>query len=189
MMKKVNLIDYLNAVPDSRRQAGRRHDHTFILLIVIMGTMSGYIGYRAIGDFIERNRTDLLTCFKPDKDRLPSFDTVRRVIQNLDFTALSMQFYKWATKYIDVQQGEWVSIDGKAINGTVSGYGDDSQHFINLVSLYCSKQKMVLGNGRVVNSKESEIPVVQQLITALDITGVTFTLDALHCQKKRRKLL
>jgi hypothetical protein len=188
-MKEVNLIDYLNAVPDSRRQAGRRHDHTLILLIVIMSTMSDYIGYRAIGDFIKRNRRDLLTSFRPDKDRLPSFDTVRRVIQNLNFTALSMQFSKWAANYIDIQEGEWVSIDGKAIKGTMSEYGAESQHFINLVSLYCSKQKMILANGRVANSKQSEIPVVKQLITALDITGVTFTLDALHCQKKRQRPL
>ncbi len=42
---------------------------------------------------------------------------------------------------------------------------------------------------RVSNSKESEIPVVKELIAALDIKGVTFTLDALHCQKKQQKQL
>ena len=35
---------------------------------------------------------------------------------------------------------------------------------------------LVLGNGRELNSKGSEISVVQQLIEALDIRGVTFTL-------------
>ncbi|MEM6816953.1 MAG: hypothetical protein AAF600_21610 [Bacteroidota bacterium] len=42
---------------------------------------------------------------------------------------------------------------------------------------------MVLTNGKIINSKESEIPMVQQLIAALDLTGVIFTLDVLHCQK------
>lgn len=182
------MITYLSEVPDSRRQAGKRHDHTFILLLVLMSTMSDYIGYRAIGNFIKRNEADLLRYFQPAKDRLPSFDTVRRVLTSLDFDALSTQFHKWAINYVDIQQGEWVSVDGKAIGGTVSGFGDSSQHFINLVSLYCSKQQMIIGNGLVVNSKDSEIPVVQQLIERLKIEGVTFTLDALHCQKKRQAL-
>ncbi len=41
----------------------------------------------------------------------------------------------------------------------------------------------------VSNSKESEIPVVKQLIETLDIKGVTFTLDALHCQKKTSEVI
>ncbi len=186
-MRNSNLISYLKEIPDNRRAAGRRHDHTFVLLIVLMSTMSGYIGYRAVGNFIERNREDLIKFFCPPKDRLPSFHTVRRVLKGIDFEAFSIQFHKWATNYVDIQKGEWVSIDGKSIGGTVTNYGSSRQHFINLVSLYCSKQKMVIGNGLVVNSKESEIPVVQQLIESLDIKGVTFTLDALHCQKKRRE--
>jgi hypothetical protein len=189
-MASTNLLHFLEQVPDQRRAEGQRHDHTFVLLLILMSIMSGYIGYRAIGDFIMRNKDDLIKYFQPNKDRLPSFYTVRRIIQDLDFDSFSKQFYDWAHQYIDIKQGEWISLDGKAIKGTYEEFGQTGgQHFINLVSLYCSKQKMVLGNGLVVNSKESEIPVIQQLIQALDIQGVTFTLDALHCQKKRLKSL
>ncbi|NEO00294.1 MAG: hypothetical protein F6K50_34000 [Moorea sp. SIO3I7] len=34
------------------------------------------------------------------------------------------------------------------------------------------------------NKQESEITVVRDLIELLDLTGVVFTFDALHCQKK-----
>jgi len=183
------LIEYLNAIPDKRREEGRRHDQTFIILVVIMSTMSGYDGYRGIGDFIERNKEGLVKFFAPKKSRLPSFYTVRRVIQNLDFEELSKQFHKWAMQYIDLPHAEWVSIDGKSIKGAAKDYNDGKQRFINLVSLYCSKKKLVIGNAAVDNLKENEIPVVQQLINALDIQGVTFTLDALHCQKKLLKRL
>ena len=187
MTKPKNVVDYLRMIPDKRRTAGQRHDQTFVLLIVLMGTMSGYRGYRAMGDFITRNKKDLLLHFKPKKDRLPSFDTIRRVIQDLDFEDLSRQFHNWALQYVSISKSEWISIDGKAIGGTTTAYYDNKQRFINLVSLYCSKQKIVIGNAFVDNSKESEIPVVRQLIEALDIKDVTFTLDALHCQKKRQK--
>ena len=190
MPKTVKSISsYFAAIPDKRRGAGQRHNQTLVLLIVLMSTMSGNTGYRATGDFIKRNKADLLRYFKPNKQRLPSFDTVRRVLQSIDFALLSHQFHQWAKQYISIAASEWISIDGKRIGGTTTDAKNSQQHFTSLVSLYCSKQKLVLGNAAVSNSKQSEIPVVQQLIEALDISDVTFTLDALHCQKKRQKRL
>ncbi|MEO1052568.1 MAG: ISAs1 family transposase [Bacteroidota bacterium] len=184
-MEERSLIDYLSKLTDKRRGAGRRHSQETILLIVLMALMSGYYGYRAIGDFIERNREDLLIYLQPGKNRLPTFFTVRRVLMNIDFDEFSQQFYAWAKQYINLQPGEWLSIDGKAIAGTVKDESSSYQDFVNLVSIFASRQKMVLGNAKVINSKESEIPVVQQLIEALHIKDVVLTLDALHCQKKQ----
>lgn len=184
-MKEHNILYHLSKVTDKRRGAGRRHSQEIVLLIVLMAVMSGYYGYRAIGDFIERNRSDLLDHLQPPKDRLPTFFTVRRVLMNLDFNEFSQQFYQWAKHYIDIQGGEWVSIDGKAIGGTVKNGSNTYQDFVNLVSIFTSRQKMVLANAKVINSKESEIPVVRQLIETLHLKDVVFTLDALHCQKKQ----
>jgi hypothetical protein len=180
-----SIVDYLEALPDTRRKAGQRHDQAFILLLLLMSTMSGYHGYRAIGDFITRNAKDLLAHFKPNKNRLPSFYTVRRVVQDLDFKSLSESFYQWAIQYTDLSENEWIHIDGKAMKGTMSDYSIEKQRFVNLVSLYNGRIGQVIAQGLVDNSKESEIPVVQQLITRLGLQGGIFTLDALHCQKKQ----
>jgi predicted transposase YbfD/YdcC len=48
------------------------------------------------------------------------------------------------------------------------------------------KEEIGIGKCRGGKFKESEIPIVQQLIEALDLSGVIFTLDALHCQKNNR---
>lgn len=184
---KKSIVEYFAEIPDVRRGAGQRHEQGFILLITLMSTMSKCYGYRAIGDFMKRHKKALIENFKPKKDRIPTFYTVRRVLQGIDFSLLSNQFHQWALQYVSISKQEWISIDGKAIGGTVKNNHDSAQHFISLVSLYCSKQKLVIGNAQVSNSKESEIQVVEQLIKALDIKGVTFTLDALHCQKKPRQ--
>lgn len=180
-----NLLDYFDKIKDPRRSQGQRHELKFILLITLMSIMSGYIGYRPIGDFITRNRRDLLAILKPKKDRLPSFDIIRQVLIHIDFKEVSRQFHHWAKQYVAISGHEWISIDGKAISGTVTHGQPIDQDFVSLVSLYCSKRKLVIGNAQLSNSKQSEIPVVQQLIEALGLQGVTFTLDALHCQKKR----
>ncbi len=184
-----SVIEFFEEIPDPRRGAGQRHDQTFVLLLVLMSTMSGYLGYRAIGDFIKRNQASLLKHLQPKKNRLPSFDTVRRVVQGIDFSLVSKQFHRWASQYVTLRSHEWVSIDGKVIGGTVTNANSSNQQFVSLVSLYCSKQKLVLGNQKVLHKKENEITVVKQLIEVLELEGVTFTLDALHCQKKRQKSL
>lgn len=180
-----NLLDYLAKIEDPRRLQGQRHDLQLILLITLMSIMSNYIGYRAIGDFMKRNKEDLIAALKPKKGKLPSFDVIRKVLMGIDFKDISNQFHNWSKQYVNISINEWVSIDGKAIGGTVVNSCSIDQNFISLVSLYCSKQGFVLGSAQVTQSKESEVPVVQQLIEALDLTGVIFTLDALHCQKKR----
>lgn len=181
-----SIIEFFEQVPDSRRRAGQRHNQTFVLVLVLMSTMSGYVGYRAIGDFMKRNKAKLLYHLQPRKNRLPSFDTVRRVVQSVDFSSLSKAFSAWALHYVDITDKEWVSVDGKAISGTAVVQSEThKQEFVALVSAYCSRQNMVIGNAEVNNGKESEIPVVQTLLEALHLRGVTFTLDALHCQKKQ----
>jgi DDE_Tnp_1-associated len=184
-LHKGNLLSYFSKIEDPRRLQGQRHELKLILLLTLMSIMSGYIGYRAIGDFIKRNKKDLLDILKPAKGKLPSFDVIRQVLIHIDFESVSKQFSSWAKQYITLSKNEWISIDGKAIRGTLSNQNTIDQNFVSLVSVYCSKQKLILNNALVSSSKEHEIPVVQQLIKALDLEGVTFTLDALHCQKKR----
>ncbi|WP_298910567.1 hypothetical protein [uncultured Nostoc sp.] len=45
-----NLIEQLRQVKDFRVKDGQRHQLWMGLLFVIMGTISGYVGYRAWGD-------------------------------------------------------------------------------------------------------------------------------------------
>jgi DDE_Tnp_1-associated len=187
LQEQKSLLFYFSNVEDPRRLQGQRHELSLILLITLMSIMSGYIGYRAIGDFMKRNREELLAALKPKKGRLPSFDVIRKVLIDIDFKNFSTQFHNWAKQNISISKNEWISIDGKAIGGTVSNAHSINQDFVSLVSLYCSKQQLVFGNAQVTNSKESEIPVVKQLIEALNLKGVTFSLDALHCQKKQQK--
>ncbi len=151
MSEVKSIIEFFEEIPDPRREAGQRHDQTLVLVLVLMSTMSGYIGYRANGDFIQRNKASLLEHLRPKKNRLPSFYTVRRIVQGIDFSFVSKQFHRWASQYVTISKQEWVSIDGKVIGGTVTNANSSNQQFVSLVSLYCSKQKLVIGNEKVLH--------------------------------------
>lgn len=80
-----NLISQLQLVEDFRTLDGRRHPLWLVLLFVIMGTMSAYIGYRAWGDFMKRHRRVLIQTFEIQKHGVPSYSTIRRVVMGVDF--------------------------------------------------------------------------------------------------------
>ncbi|MEH2464987.1 MAG: ISAs1 family transposase [Nostoc sp.] len=178
------LIEQLRQVEDFRVKDGQRHQLWMVLLFVIMGTMSGYVGYRAWGDFVKRHRRVLIDKFRIEKHGVPSYSTIRRILIGVDFEKLAKIFNQWAQNYVHVDTSEWFGIDGKSIKGTVQDYKSEYQNFVNIVSVFTEKRGLVLSMSKLENKLCSEISTVQNLIALLDIEGVVFSLDALHCQKK-----
>ena len=87
-----SLIDYLKLIPDCLAPHGLRHPLWLVLLIIIMGMMSGYWGYRQLGRFVERHRRELIARLQIPKARVPSYSVIRRVMLNLDYQELEQVF-------------------------------------------------------------------------------------------------
>ena len=80
-----------------------------------------------------------------------------------------------------------MSIDGKVLGSTVQNPNSKDQNFQSIVSLLCSKLAVVINTAPFENKKDNEISCARKLIMSLEGQGITFTLDALHCQKKLLK--
>jgi len=183
----------LRQLEDVRRGAGQRHKQEFVLIIVLLSTMSGYYGYRAIGDFIEKHESKLIDIFKPKKNRVPSFSTVRRVLMGLNPKNFQSIYEDWLSEIRQAHQGNlttderesarWHPVDGKAIRGANKASEEDYTH---LVSIFSAFDKVVVGSAKV-DAKSNEIPCIQKMIQSSGLQGVIFTVDALNCQKKRQK--
>jgi hypothetical protein len=178
------LIEELKKVRDFRTKKGQRHPLWFVLLLVIMGTMSGCLGYRGLGDFVKRHKQSLIETFEIPTDRVPSYSTIRRVMMRVNFDDLTQVFNCWANQYVELSEFEWLATDGKSIKATVLDYSSAYQSFISVVSIFSSKQGLVVGLQTMNNKQTSEIATVQNLIAALNLKDVVFSFDALHCQKK-----
>ncbi|GBE92954.1 hypothetical protein NCWK1_5371 [Nostoc cycadae WK-1] len=181
------LIEQLKQVEDFRTTDGRRHQLWLVLLLVIMGTMNGYVGYRGWGDFVKRHSRVLIEKFGIQKHGVPSYSTIRRVVMGVDFDKLADKFNEWAKTYVDLEVSEWCATDGKSIKGTVQNYSSSNQNFVSIVSVFACKRGLVVGMEKFENQQKSEIQVVQELITALGLEGVVLSFDSLHCQKKLAK--
>jgi len=179
----MSLIEHLKQIPDFRSQP--RYPLWVILLLVIMGTMSGAHGYRALEDFVARHQTVLLDLLQLPHHRLPSFSTLRRIMIHLDFVKLTQAFNAWAGDSLTPEPDAQLATDGKSIKASVMGYDSSYQDFVNLVSAFSVNQGVVIGLEPMRNSQSSEITTVQILLDSLQLSGVCFSLDALHSQKKR----
>ena len=104
-----------------------------------------------------------------------------------DFASIQKAFHKWTQDYVQIEEGEWISIDGKSIRSPVSDCSNEFQNFVSLVSLFSSKREQVLHVERLENKKDYEGQTVEELLGILDLKGVIFTLDALHCKKNAKK--
>lgn len=71
----VNLIESLQTIRDFRTAQGRRYQLWLILLLIIMGTISGCRGYQALEDFGVRHYRVLSEKLGLTVNRLPSDTT------------------------------------------------------------------------------------------------------------------
>jgi len=180
---KTSLITKLDQLTDRRRAEGKRHNLSLIIILTIMALMSQCYSLRGIESFIKRHRTDLIQKLNIKKDRLPSYPTIRRVLKNVDFNELADIFKHWVMENNIISTDDWVSIDGKSIKSTLSNYYSSDQNFVSIVTAFTHSKGLVLMSESFQNKKTSEIPIVENLIIALGLENITFTLDALHSKK------
>jgi hypothetical protein len=182
---KLNLLEALAQVQDFRAPRGRRYPLWLLLLLVIMGTISGCLGYCALEDFCRRHHDALVASLQLPPTRFPSDSTFRRVMMGIDFTDLAKVFNNWANDWIPTQEQDWLGVDGKSIKATLRNYDKAYQDFINVVSVFSTRCGVAIALQQFHNKQTSEIAVVQALLAGLELQGVVFTFDSLHCQKKQ----
>ncbi len=154
-------------------------------MIIILATMQGYLGYRAIGYFAKTHQHLLVNKFKIASKKVPSYSTIRRVLMGVDWSNLQEIFNQWSSSLVETNElRDWICIDGKTLKSTVTNYNNSYQNFVSLVSLYSQNTGLVLAMNRFENKKSSEIWQVNELVRDSSFTNKVFTLDALHCQKK-----
>jgi len=71
MKKSKSIQALLYQLKDNRRGQGKRHSLDNILLTVILGTLSGYHGYRGMEDFCTRYNNELRSILGNPKHGMP----------------------------------------------------------------------------------------------------------------------
>jgi hypothetical protein len=135
-----------------------------MVLMPLLGVMSGYSSLRGLAVFMKRHQSEVAEYFGLPKAKLPSYCTLREMSQSVAGEAA-------------------VAMDGKALASTVQDCQGTQQDFVTVVSACVHAWAGVIGQTSFQNGKTSEIGAVRQLLKQLDLKGIWVTLDALHCQE------
>ncbi|MEH1824891.1 MAG: ISAs1 family transposase [Nostoc sp.] len=184
-MSEIEIIKAFTGLQDPRRRAGQRHTLPLCIALFTLAIAAGNKGFLAIGDWILSYREQLIDLFKPTKNRLPSYSTIRRTLLHINYE----QYSVCLANFFDIKPvpGETVAMDGKVLKHSYQVENDnpnsDSHPAIMLVSAYLVERGLILEPCEV-DSKSNEIRALPELIEKLALKGVVFAFDAINTQKK-----
>jgi hypothetical protein len=156
-------------------------------LMIILATMAGSVGYREMGTYLRLNQADLVDCLGLSKNRVPTYGTIRTILQWVDYESFRSIFVTWSQKNLppESDSGLQVGIDGKSLRSTVTNATNSEPNFVSMITLFCKDLGCIWEVKRLENGKISEMVSVQELLKTLKLNGFLFTFDALHCKKNR----
>lgn len=171
-------------IADRRSNLGKRHQIALCLALFTLAIAAGNQGFLAIGDWLKSYQSELIELFKPAKQRLPSYSTIRRVLLTLDYCAYSAALARFFN--IEPLPGETLAMDGKQLRGSyqleVNNPDSPPHPAILLVSAYLVERGLIL-EPYEVDSKTNEIKALPEFIKQLALNGVVFAFDAISTQK------
>jgi predicted transposase YbfD/YdcC len=169
---------FLESVPEPRRARGLRHPVADVLFIVLVAVICGAEDAEAIEDFAKQNKAWFAKRCKL-RHGIPSQDTYLRVLAAMDPKAFASAFERWVVELWGVAGDRHIAIDGKTLRRSFDRAAGESP--VHSVAAYASAQGLVLGHVRV-DAKANEIVAIPKLLTLIDLTGATVTMDAMGCQ-------
>ena len=181
------LLAALAEVPDSRRAQGKRYPLPYLLLFTVLALLSGAESYRGIITFLDQ-RLDLLNgYFGVTLKRAPALNTLRNLLQSLDAAALEGAFRDHARGLLPAAKAgsrPVIALDGKTLRGSFDHLED--RKAAQALMAFASEAAILLAHTEIAE-KSNEIPAAEEMIRTLGLSGVIFTADAMHCQKKPSK--
>lgn len=183
--ERIEILEVFAGLPDRRRKKGKRHHGNLCLALFTLAVVAGNRGFLAIGDWLKCYESELIALFKPERNRLPSYSTIRRYLVHLNYQDSAACLAKFFG--IEPMPGETIAVDGKVLRGSYQLEKDNpdsaSHRAIMLVSAYIVERGLILPPYEV-DCKTNEIKALPELIKRLALKGVVFAFDAINTQKK-----
>jgi hypothetical protein len=178
------LLEIFKRIPDHRRKQSQQFDLAHLLLFSVLAVVSGCHSYRMIHSFIKTHFNVLQKHYGLEWKRVPAYSTIRYVIHSVDEDALEQAFREHARKQSSSTTRKHISVDGKMVRKSFDYFND--KRALHILGALLTQENIIIAH-EMIGDKTSEVLATQQLIKKLGLNRVVYTMDALHCQKKRCK--
>ena len=174
------LKEYLGRIRDPRVDRMKLHSLEDIVLLVLIAVICGCESWETIEEF-GKNKKVFLRKYLSLSNGIPSHDTIERLFKRMDNKVFSDLLTFFGELLRKKEVGDIVNLDGKTLRGSKDE--KNGKYAIHIVSAWCTKNRLVLGQVKTA-CKSNEIEAVKELLHLLDIEGAVITADAMSCQKE-----
>ena len=181
----LDLISFLKAIPDMRMRRGIRIPSWYLLLVAVLGILSGCESLRDLERFSRRHHAVLSEQLGLALRRPPSDSAFRYFFLHVDVVALCAAIRDWTIAQIpggaaDIDQ---LVCDGKTLRGSIEPTAGGGSAFIAQVTLYSAALGVAISQACYPTGENHERAVLKALLGELDLEGVLIQADALHTQR------
>jgi len=181
----LDLISFLKAIPDARMRRGVRIPAWYLLLVAVLGILSGCESLRDLERFARRHHSVLGKQLGLELRRPPSDSAFRYFFLQVDVASLCASIRDWTIAQIPGGETELDQLicDGKTLRGSIEPTAGGGSAFIAQVTLYSAALGVAISQACYATGEDHERAVLKQLLGELDLEGVLIQADALHTQK------
>jgi hypothetical protein len=181
----LDLISFLKAIPDARMRRGVRIPAWYLLLVAVLGILSGCESLRDLERFARRHHSVLGKQLGLELRRPPSDSAFRYFFLQVDVASLCASIRDWTIAQIPggATELDQLICDGKTLRGSIEPTAGGGSAFIAQVTLYSAALGVAISQACYATGEDHERAVLKQLLGELDLEGVLIQADALHTQK------
>lgn len=169
-----------SSLRDPRRRRGKRHNLVDVVLISLLGMLSGCDDADEIADWASE-RCELLSAWFDLQHGTPSQDTILRVFSLLNPKSFSRSVRRWLVRLGPQITGGHIAVDGKTLRGSLRR--GEKGETVHLVNAWLRSEGLCLGQLKT-ESKSNETKAIPKLLAELDIRSSTVSIDAAGCYKE-----
>jgi len=177
-----DLISFLKAIPDGRYRRGVRYPQWFLLLVAVLGILSGCRSSRDLEAFARRQREALNQALGLDFKRWPSDATFLYLFNRAHLQEFGLVLQAWMISQIPggAEGLDQLVCDGKTLRGSSVETEDGNHRFVAQVTVYARALGVALAQKTYDTHESSERAALKELLSSLDLDGALIQADALH---------
>jgi hypothetical protein len=181
----LDLISFLKAIPDARMRRGIRIPAWYLLLVGVLGILSGCQSLRDLERFAIRHHSVLTEALGIELRRPPSDSAFRYFFRQVEVGALCAAIRDWTIAQIPCVAGDLDQLicDGKTLRGSNEPTAGGGSAFIAQVTLYSAALGVAISQACYATGENHERAVLKKLLGEMDLNGVLIQADALHTQR------
>jgi predicted transposase YbfD/YdcC len=171
------MLKHLHCITDCRSHINQDHDLVDICFLVLCAVISGAQTWADCHQF-GTLKLDWLRLYRPYANGIPSQQSIGRIFRGISQLSLLEALMSWVNEHRIHTGNPTIAIDGKVLKGAKAPGASAALH---LVTAYDTGSGLVF-SAKSGTGKKSELKLVQELLSCLELKGELLTFDALHCQ-------